>query len=212
MSSKRISVEINKRFPEVMNKLGLSFELNQFEPDRQKKELSIYSSINNKEFLQFTIPSDYPFKPPSVFVIENYYNTGPYFKYNSIPYHKWSVSIMDLNRFGYKPIVNCDYFIAWVFSIIRRPYLAYIWKFIPSNNIKENPCLCCESILCSNKWGPGVLISDILLEYIGRKDFNVNCSRLMQRWIKPIFDNEKWILPAEIILIIIEMVKLPGKI
>lgn len=208
MSSKRISIEIKKRFPEVMNKFGLPFYLERFNIDGDKQELGIYSFINNKLFLQFTIPAVYPFRPPSVFVIDNTLSDE---KYN-IPYWKWSVSIMEPHRFCYKSTGNCDYFMAWVFSIIRRPYLSYIWKFIPSNNIKENPCFCCESIICSNNWGPGVLISDIFLEYIGRKDFCINCSRLMQRWIKPIFDNDKWILPQEVILIIIEMIKLPGKI
>ena len=64
-------------------------------------------------------------------------------------------------------------------------------------------CLCCESVICGKNWSPAVIMCDILGEYVTRRDFKNNCGRLMQRLISRIFNNDRWIIPDEIIMEII---------
>ena len=120
-------------------------------------------------------------------------------------YDQWSRNIYD--GFGTKSfricsLNYCNFFLAWAFSLIYKPLLAPYWKFIPSN--KNDHCLCCESITCPNNWSPSITISHILMEFIARRNFSINCSPLIQRWIKPIFDNDRWSLPEDVILLIID--------
>ena len=197
MSQKRIHNEI-KRFPQIMATLNINASLYEldgcdFYPPRY---FGVFNK--NKKLLQLTIPSDYPFKSPNVWIMN---------KEKLENYDQWSRNIFDgqgSKSFRISSISSfndCDFFIAWAFSLIYKPQLAPYWKFIPSK--KNDHCLCCESILCSNNWSPSRTISDILMEFIARRNFSINCSPLMQRWIKPIFDNDRWSLPEDVILLII---------
>jgi ubiquitin-protein ligase len=194
MSQKRIHNEM-KRFPQTMATLNMNASLyeldgSDFNPPRH---FGVFNQ--NKKLLQLTIPPDYPFKSPKVLIMN---------KEKLENYDQWSRSIYDGHgpkSFHIGSRDYCNFFLAWVFSLIYKPQLAPYWKFIPSK--KNDHCLCCESITCSNNWSPSKTISDILMEFIARRNFFINCSPLMQRWIKPIFDNDRWSLPEDIILLLI---------
>ena len=198
MSQKRIHNEM-KRFPQTMATLNMNASL--YELDGYDFNPPCHFGVFNKDkkLLQLTIPSEYPFKPPKVSIMN---------KDKLENYDQWSRNIYD--GFGPKSFRissnsffnDCDFFLAWAFSLIYKPQLAPYWKFIPSK--KNDHCLCCESITCSNNWSPSKTISDILMEFIARRNFSINCSPLMQRWIKPIFDNDRWSLPEDVILLIID--------
>ena len=191
---KRILKEIVK-FPEIMKKLDWLYKIVLLEETSKTMPCVGIIDKNNTIILKLYCLSEYPFRPPAINVN---INGGDRF----IKYDKWLRDIMQANTKNNK-IKNCDYFLAWVFTIIRKPYMADTWSFIP--NYSVTPCLCCESIICSDKWSPGKQFADILIEYIGRRDFSIHCSKLMQRWITPIFNNDRWILPDEIILHILKI-------
>ena len=183
---KRILNELNKKIPEKLELLELDnkFQFAQLDYDIVPSKIGIINNKTNNIELEIIIPTDYPFKSPNVLVQKHIQNFGGYSKWlSTIIYRK-----------------NCDLFTAWIFSIIRRPKLSIYWKAVPN----KNTCLCCESICCSNNWSPGHSMCDILAEYVIYRDFNINTGALMQRWIAPIFNNDRWCLPDDIILLIIK--------
>jgi ubiquitin-protein ligase len=199
MSEKRIRNEMTKKFPQIMEQFNLNYELFQID---LMDPLILGIFRNNTMILKLILPRDYPFKVPTVYISDS---DGR----SIVKYDKWSTNILD----GMGPnslkckIDSCDYFMAWAFTIIYRPCLMKYWSFIPS--AKNDSCLCCESILCANKWSPGKNIADILMEYIARRNFAHHCSKLMQCWIRPIFDNSRWYIPEDIILLILKKGQAP---
>jgi hypothetical protein len=194
MCEKRLRNEMTKKFPQSMQEFNLDYQL--FLVDLMDfRVLGIFR--NNHMILKVILSTHYPFKPPLVYISDS---DGR----EIVKYDKWSQNILDgMGVKSWRRQLNndCDYFMAWAFTIIYQPRLARSWTFIPSN--ENNSCLCCESILCSNKWSSGHNMVTILMEYIARRNFYHHCSSLMQRWIKPIFDNSRWYIPEDIILLII---------
>ena len=210
---KRILHELHNKIPEKMLDLNLNhkFTFVSLDTDIVSKEYGIVNTKTDLVELKIIIPSDYPFKPPSVFVTKDNH-TPPYptviplsiCNFPNIKYDKWSVSIIHGNN-PYKNCglaSDCDLFSAWAFSIIRRPTLLRYWH---GNIPNKKDCLCCQSIICSNNWSPSKMLSDILAEYVTRRDFKINCRPLMQRWIGVIFNNDRWVIPDDIILKIVKM-------
>ena len=184
---KRVLNELNNKIPHKMSSINLAnkFTFVSLDTDIVSKKFGIVNNYSNKIELQLTIPSEYPFKPPNVLVLNND---------QMINYDRWSVDIIN------KKNITCNLFYAWAFSVIRRPNLLHFWhQNIP--NLKE--CLCCQSLISCNNWIPSRILCDILAEYVTRRDFKNNCKPLLQRLINPIFDNDKWVIPDDIILLII---------
>ena len=213
---KRILYELHYKIPEKMLALNLNdkFYFIELGNDIVSKEIGVINKKTNLVELKIVIPSDYPFKPPSVFVT-NDNNTPPYSTViplyigdsHNNKYDKWSVSIIHGNNYHRKRGLgaNCDLFSAWAFCIIRRPTLLRYWR---GNIPNKKDCLCCQSIICSNNWSPSKILSDILAEYVTRKDFKINCRPLMQRWIGVIFNNDRWVIPDDIIFEIVKRTSL----
>ena len=219
---KRILNELNNKIPLKLFDLHLNhlFSFVELNTDIISKEIGVINNKTNQIVLQIIIPSNYPFKSPDVYVaddsftnnnvknitfISNLSNLSIYpslWISSTIKYSVWSVSIINKHSYytpqKFRPY--CDLFSAWIFCVIRRPLLLHYWRGnIP--NIKD--CLCCESILCNNTWSPSLMMSDILAEYVTRRDFKINCGLLMQRWICSIFNNDRWIIPDDVILEIV---------
>ena len=220
---KRILNEFNNKIPQKLVDLDLSekFKFVSLDTDIVSKTIGVINNNSNSnsnnsnsnnsnsnrniynEFhkyedndtieLVFNLPSDYPFKAPTIGV-----RSG---RLNDMNYQKWLSAIIDNRQCGhcrnyYKP----DLFLAWAFSVILRPNLSSYWRgLIPT----EKTCLCCETVLCASFWNPSIMMSDVLAEYITRRDFKIYTGELMQRYIQPIFTNDRWQLPDEIILEIV---------
>ena len=215
---KRILHELNKKIPEKMITLDLDnkFTFVALGNDIVSKEIGVINKKTHKQELQLIIPSDYPFKPPSVFVVGETpkppklrsfstiipFAAGGLGVSPKIKYDKWGGSIIH-KADCYRPVrgePDCDLFSAWAFSVIRRPRLMDYWRNIPN----KNSCLCCVSITCGGNWSPSITMCDILAEYVVRRDFKINCGRLMQRWIGAIFNNDRWVIPDDLILLIVK--------
>ena len=120
-------------------------------------------------------------------------------------YEKWSSNLIQGRRLlnVTKLLTDNELFYAWAFCIIRRPELFLYWRgIIP---IRKD-CLCCDSLICGKNWSPSIIMCDILGEYVTRQDFKINCGNLMQRSIVRIFNNNKWVIPDEIIMMIINYI------
>jgi len=197
---KRILNELHKILPNKLISLNLNnkFRFVEIDSDIVSKQIGVINMKTDQIELEIVIPSDYPFKPPSVYVYV--YNEG--LRVSTIKYDKWCGSIIYKSGY-YGPIgggSNCDLFSAWAFCIIRRPELLSYWF---SNIPKKDTCLCCESITCGDKWSPRIMMSDILAEYVTKRDFKINSGRLMQRWMDAIFNNDRWVIPDDLILLIV---------
>ena len=190
--NKRILYELHNKIPEKLAELDLvdKFTFVALGSDIISKEIAIINKKTDIIELKIVIPSDYPFKPPFVIVV----GKGGL---HNIKYDYWSGAIM--RRVTQEP--EYDLFIAWAFSVIRRPELIRYWRDSIPN---WHDCLCCKSITCANNWSPSIMMSDILGEYVVIRDFKINCGRLMQRWIGQIFNNDRWIIPDDLILHIIK--------
>jgi hypothetical protein len=211
MSLKRLNREITKVFPDKMVELSLSYELSyqhvhsRFDSEKTSKaiaELSIenpHTKLGRMDVLHLSIPSNYPFRPPTVWIPHKFANKR---------YDRWSADLTGkLITLSNKPV--CNSFIAWAFSIIETPMYAYSWKQIPFKFPLN--CLCCESITCSGNWIPSLTIVDILIEYLARKKFALYCSPLWQKRILSIFNNDRWTLPDDIVLNIIQYLNIPDR-
>ena len=182
MVEKRINIELNKLYPQKAYDLKIPFTLVKLNDNSYK--LGVINNKTNNIDLIINVPKDYPFKTPSILINGH------------INFNKWASDILTN-----KP--NHNIYLAWVFSIIKRPHMAYIWhNKIPNNKT----CLCCESLTCPNNWAPNKMFYDIIVEYITRKDILINCSKLMQRYLAPIFNNEDWSLSEDLILYILTFV------
>ena len=141
--------------------------------------------------LELNISSSYPFHAPNVLVRNGCDRKTEYIK--------WCSNIINkANNKNY--LDNNKLFNAWAFTIIKYPKLYFFANTIPTNKT----CLCCESIICADRWCPSMKLSDILCEYVVRRNFQIYLGNLIQRWISSIFHNDKWNLPEEIICEIIK--------
>lgn len=188
MSLKRILNELHNKIPyklldyHVFNK----FYFVEIGNDIICRDIGIVNKKTNTIEIKLYIPSNYPFYPPKVTI--NTLN-------NEIDYLRWLSKIINYNCINFNSInFNEKYYNAWIFSIIKWPQFKKYLKFP-----ERNTCYCCESIICSNKWSPAILLSDILFEYIILKQFLIFSNILNQRQINNIFNNDNWTIPNEII-------------
>ncbi len=189
MSSKRLNREVTKIFPDKMSELSLPYELIQVDDDYS--QLTIIN--NSKDILKLSIPSVYPFRPPSIWVPHKITNKR---------YDRWNADLTSE--------VSCSPFLAWVFTIIETPTYALRWSYVPFHLPLK--CLCCESITCYNNWVASFTIVDILIEYLARKKFALYCSPLWYKRLLHIFNNERWNLPDDIIFNIVQQLNIPTRL
>ena len=216
---KRILYELHNQIPEKMLHLNFNdkFYFIALGNDIVSKQIGVINKKTNLVELKIVISSHYPFQPPSVFVTNDNDNASHnhVLSYSTvipltiaspptIKYNKWCVSILH-NNYDKKCAINSmsNIFLAWAFCIIKRPLLFRYWY---GNIPNINNCLFCQSIMSSNNWCSHVMMIDILAEYVTRRDFKINCAPLMQRWISPIFNNNIWVIPDDIILEIVKRV------
>ena len=194
MSLKRLNREITKIFPDKMSELSLPYELIQFDDDSSSTVVAKLSILEDyKDILKLSIPSVYPFRPPSVWV--------PY-KITNKRYDRWNADLTSE--------VSCSPFLAWAFSIIEIPIYASGWSYVPFQLPLK--CLCCESITCYSNWIASFTISDIFIEYLARKKFALYCSPLWQKRLLSIFNNDRWNIPDDIIFNIIQHLNIPARL
>ena len=189
MSLKRILNELHNIIPNKLleNKLFDKFYFVEIGNDIICRDIGIINKKNDTMEITFNISNSYPFKPPKVTVC-NYMENVCYLRWLSkLINYKGDISSLQEKNFN-----------AWIFSIIRWPQFKNDLTFP-----KRGTCYCCESILCSNKWSPSVLLCNVLFEYIIAKQFLIFSSNLNQRQINNIFKNDNWNLPNDIILHII---------
>ena len=202
MALKRLDREITKVFPSKMIEASLPYKLAQFDASSASNVIAEFSILeNSRDILRLTIPSEYPFRPPTVWVPHKIANKR---------YDRWSVDLNGQILKSANKISAYNPFLAWAFSIIETPMYARGWKFVPFQ-LPMN-CLCCESITCPGNWAPSLSIVDILIEYLARKKFAIYCSPLWQKMILPIFDNDRWTLPDDIVLNIVQYLSIPDRI
>ena len=205
MSLKRLNREVMKVFPDKMRESSLPYELAHFDSEKASNviaELSIENSqpkLGRRQVLHMSIPAEYPFRPPTVWVPHTFANKR---------YDRWSVDLIG-TLVSASNKTACNPFLAWAFSIIEMPLYAHGWRHIPFQFPLN--CLCCESITCSSNWSPSLIIADILVEYLARNKFALYCSPLWQKRILPIFNNDRWTLPDDIVLSIIRYLDIPDR-
>ena len=196
MAQKRIKKEI-ENFPQNMEEYNLKYNVvlldniidTEFSINKNKFIKIGVLDKNNNLIMKLFCLHDYPFKSPEVLINDNNY---------FIKYTRWAASISErVNR-----LPEFDKYLSWMFSINSKPTLNNIWKYNPALN--KSLCLCCESITCSNKWNPALTLYKVVLEYIAFRYYSLYTSKLMQRLIRRLFNNERWILPDDIIIYIVE--------
>ena len=160
----------------------------------------VYIVKNKKVIALFEIPSDYPFKPPIIYMQKLNENNLTK-KENYINWSFRNGEIMKKEIKNHK-ITSYDLLNIWFF-IINKNYLLFINKDIQNiNDFKLNSpnlCFCCSTILCSNKWSPAIKIIDIVFELVIREELFKLCKKEGLRYIYTIFHNERWNLSEDII-------------
>ncbi len=73
-----------------------------------------------------------------------------------------------------------------------------IYKIPDFSFLFKQECLCCSSIICNN-WNPSFKITDILTEYCLRKDIFLISNKYQLKYIRSIFNNERWNLSFDLI-------------
>ena len=157
---KRILRELTKTFPENVKEYNLDYTLsiNQTIGNKSNHINNItVESKKNKCKIMMHLKDDYPFKPPS-FILNNTNTTYLY----------WCSRILHKQD-------NYNIFISYIFSIINMKINTGININIPDNKL----CLCCESLICGNRWNPGVHIFMLFNEFV----FNSN----LKKYLKPIY-------------------------
>lgn len=193
MSLKRILNELHNIIPNKLLDYQLydKFSFIEIGNDIICREIGVINNKTGNIILKFNVNDCYPFKPPKVYL---------YVMNQNICYLRWLSKLVNYKDYNIFLIQEKNYN-AWIFSIIHWPLFKKYLNF-PGKGI----CYCCESIICSNKWTPSHILSDVLFEYIISKQFLIYSSNLNQKLIKRIFKNEKWTLPNDIISHIIEFI------
>ena len=167
MSNKRFLNEFNKTYNYKFTK-DLDFSYNFLLTNNNNNNKIVSVIIYNKLFLQFIVTDSYPFHPPEV-LINDVQLTN---------YLKWCSNITSvINSRKFLSPKNIEY--AHMFSINNITK-----KDIP--NLPIN-CICCDSILCINKWSPSHLFINIIDEAVYNKKFLFYTSKLGQKMINLIF-------------------------
>ena len=182
---KRILRELTKIFPDCVknNKTDYIVYINESSGHKQNviNNLTIFSKYYNCKIL-IHLNDSYPFHPPKIYFDNN----------KSISYNYWSYKILKNKN-------NYNIFISYIFSCIYMKTLDGIKKSLPDNQT----CLCCESLYCSNKWSPSITLFMLFNECVFRKNLEKFLLPIYQLYFIKIFKNERWNIPDDILLHII---------
>ncbi len=181
---KRILRELTKTFPENVkeNDLDYTLAVNQSIGTKPNhiNNLYLYSEKYNCK-LSMHLTDDYPFKPPTITL--NSTNTS---------YSYWCSRILQEKD-------NYSIFASYIFSCINMKVLTGIKKNVPDNKT----CLCCESLLCGNNWNPGINIFMLFNECVFKNNMKKYLKPIYRIYFEKIFKNDKWNLPDDILLHIV---------
>lgn len=196
-SIKRITNEMDRKFPKNILDLFTHYNLSFLSHDTDftnsdyiTLSVDVYNTYCSrfKQLFTINLNNTYPFTAPFPWI-----NT----KYSYKSYNKWCVDITStINKRHFLSSTNI--LIASFFSIDMNTTLYK--KF---NNISLNlpiHCLCCKSITCPQIWNPKYNIKDIIEEYMFNKKFLFFSSPIGLKLIMPIFYNERWNIPDDILL------------
>ena len=180
MSNKRFFYEFNKTYK---HKQDLDFSYNFLLSNSNSNNKIVSVIIYNKLFLQFIITESYPFRPPEVLIND----------IQLMNYLKWCSNI--------SAIITSRKFLS-------QKNMQYAHMFSINNITKKNipvipiNCICCDSILCINKWSPALLFINIIDEAVYNKKLLFYTSKIGQKMINLIFNNKdnKWSLSDDLIL------------
>jgi len=188
---KRINNEINRKFPKTIKDLSIPYQFSFINSDidfTNTNQIQISVDLYNKQLFTITFTNTYPFTPPRPWI---------HSKYGFKNYNRWCgdvTGIINTRSF----LSSTSILIASFFSIDMNTTLYKNFKNIP---IKlPIPCLCCESITCPGKWNPGCQIKQVIEEYMFNKKFLFFTSPIGLKLIMPIFYNERWNIPEDILL------------
>ncbi len=156
-------------------------------------EIDVIHNKNKNKIFLFKIKLDYPFKPPLCYkYIYSIVN-------DTIEYSRWAVQTGSLLNKNINKLNLTEYDILLMWFFIINKNINFLYKK-PIFDIKlPQKCLCCTSIICPDLWNPTIKLSDILLEYHLRNEmFNLS-SPLSIRYIRSIFNNNKWNLSPDLV-------------
>jgi len=203
MSHKRVSAEIKNFLSHPLSN-NYNLEYYYFEECYPKTKnnfsLIIYNkkNIENDNSILIKIPQLYPFKPPCIYLKNNKLNNF------DINYTNWACKSVEIGNKINKSLNldSYDIFLIWFF--IFNLNIHYLNK-IPNKIINpKKECFCCSSIICAGNWFPAIKLSDVFIEYYLRKQFFNLYKPLGIKYIKPIFNNDKWNLSTDIIEYILQ--------
>ncbi len=201
LAIKRINNEINRKFPKNILDLYTSYNLSflSYDTDFTNSDyitlsVDIYNTYCSsfKQLFTINLYKTYPFTPPRPLI-----NT----KYGNKNYNRWCGDITNtINKRLFLSSTNI--LIASFFSIDMNTTLYKKFKNTPVKFPINFPisCLCCESITCPGKWNPGCQIKHVIEEYMFNKKFLFFTSHIGLKLIMPIFYNERWNIPDDILL------------
>jgi len=188
---KRINNEINRKFPKNIDDLSIPYKfsfINSHTDFSNTNNIQLSIDIYNKHLFIISLRNTYPFTPPTVWI-----NT----KYGTKSYNNWCANTTNtINNRHFLSSTNI--LLAAFFSVDINTTLYKHLKNIPIK-IPMN-CLCCESITCPGKWNPGCQIKHVIEEYMFNKKFLFFTSPIGLKLIMPIFYNDRWNIPDDILL------------
>tara|TARA_B100001093_G_C26824963_1_gene1013588 strand:- start:1912 stop:2532 length:621 start_codon:yes stop_codon:yes gene_type:complete len=203
MSQKRISAELKNFFSHPLaTKFYLEYYYIESYPNYINDNLSLilYEKQNheNNNNILIKIPNQYPFKPPTIY-LKNYLHNN-----FDINYSRWAFQSGEKSNQIFKSLNlnSYDIFLIWFFVFNKNIF--YLNK-IPNYSINPNQeCFCCSSVICPDNWSPAFKLSDVFLEYYLRKQFFNLSKPLGIKYIKSLFNNDKWDLSEDIVECILE--------
>lgn len=147
-------------------------EMNNNIPFNNTKTKIIIKNKDNNNDIFITIPTDYPFKPPSVdwFPI---LSSGTNF-YQNTSYHRFMNSLNSNKNIDFKILAffyNCQFNTKS--------------KFL---NLNRLDCFCCNSKTCYNNWSPGLTITDIIIEVMEMNYINTYSKKNMYKYLSNIYN------------------------
>lgn len=137
------------------------YDVYDIEDNNTTKTITLIIITPNYNRLEFTIPNDYPFKPPL------------YLKINGQNY-----------RYRLKNMPSR------ISDLYYHPYKMYP-EDTTTSNMKTPECICCDTILCPDRWSPVVSIHYILTEIT--KHNELKSSIKYKLLLKELFDS-KWLI------------------
>ena len=156
----------------------------------------MYIVIKNKktksEQMRLQLPKNFPFKPPTIFIYDKKTNLC------DINYSQWSLINGDkFYQFINKHNISIFDILLLCFFVINKN-IHIIYKIPDFSFLFKQECLCCSSISRDN-WNLSSKITDIFTEYCLRKDLFSISNKYQLKYIRSIFNNERWSLPFDLI-------------